>query len=73
MRDDRIVKALEGIKDRLYADQPETMTAMVNLIDLLQTVFCDHELKTHRNPDTPDDPGETVLACVKCGYEPEEQ
>jgi hypothetical protein len=69
---ERISDGIERVRERLYADQPDTMSAFVDLLDLLQVAFCEHEFVTTRNPDTPDGPSEMVTVCKKCGVEPDD-
>lgn len=32
----------------------------------------EHSYKTHRNPNTPDEPGDVIVYCIHCGMENQE-
>jgi hypothetical protein len=66
-----IQKGIGEIRDRVYRDQPDLMSALVDLIDLLDVATCEHTFVTKRRGGDPSDiyANETVAVCERCGLE----
>jgi hypothetical protein len=50
-----IQKGIGEIRDRVYRDQPDLMSALVDLIDLLDVATCEHTFVTKRRGGDPSD------------------
>lgn len=69
---DKIAAEIERIRTRAYADQAYFFDAFRDLLDLLDTIHCDHHFESKLSTGDPQNKPEIVVACTKCGFEAEE-
>lgn len=66
-----IAKGIEHVRKKVYHEQPDLMSAFLDLLDLLEVAHCEHEWESKPMGGDPasEDSTEMVTVCKKCGYE----